>query len=62
MRRSIAGLMVTLALGLLLVPVASPAPPLAKVSRIGFLSPRPTHDPVAARNFEAYRQGLRELG
>lgn len=62
MKRSIVGLMVTLALAFLLVPLASPTPPPAKVSRIGFLSPRTAHDPVASRNFEAFRRGQRELG
>jgi len=55
-------LLITLALGFLVASLASPAPPPAKVSRIGFLCPRPAHNPRAVQNFESFRQGLRDLG
>jgi putative tryptophan/tyrosine transport system substrate-binding protein len=56
------GLLVTLTLGFLVAPLASPAPPPAKVSRIGFLCPRPAHNPRAVQNLGSFRQGLRDLG
>jgi hypothetical protein len=40
MTRRLIGLLVTLVLGLLVVPLAAEAQPSAKVSRIGFLRPR----------------------
>ncbi len=59
MRRA-AAIILTLALGLFAAPLASAAQQLAKVPRIGFLwsSGRTATPP----NFEAFRQGLRELG
>ncbi len=51
------GLILTLALGILLVPLAADAQP-GKVARIGFLSGGPPGDPYV----EAFRQGLREIG
>ena len=38
------------------------AQPLAKVPRVGYLSPGSSSDPSRLRRFEAFRQGLRELG
>jgi putative ABC transport system substrate-binding protein len=51
---------VTFALRLLVAPLAAEAQPAAKVARIGILMPSLT--PERARNLEAFRQGLRELG
>ncbi len=60
MRLRTVGLIVTLALGLLLAPLAADAQQAGKVYRIGFLSPvAPTTAPTWD---EAFRQGLRELG
>jgi len=52
------GLIVTFALGLLAGPLPAQAQRSGKVYRIGFLSDSPRMRP----NFEAFRQGLRELG
>jgi putative ABC transport system substrate-binding protein len=60
MRRTI-GLLVTLALGLLVAPLAAEAQPATHVHRIGWLHPglsRPEPHP----SLEAFRQGLRALG
>jgi hypothetical protein len=62
MTRRTIGLLVTLTLSVFVAPLASSAPPTAKVSRIGFLCPRPAHNPRAVQNFESFRQGLRDLG
>jgi ABC-type uncharacterized transport system substrate-binding protein len=51
------GLFVTLALGLLVAPLAA-APPPGKIPLIGVLRPVAADDP----HTEAFRQGLRELG
>jgi len=60
MRRSASGLIVTLALTLLLAPLASDRQAAAKVPLIGFLS---VTDPAAAAAvLEPFRQGLHELG
>jgi|SRR5262245_14706848 len=61
MPRSPFGLLVTLALSLLVAPLAVDAQPTTKVPRVGYLSLGST-DPVRLRRFEAFRQGLRELG
>jgi putative ABC transport system substrate-binding protein len=56
------GCIVTLLLSLLTVPLAAEAQPVAKIPRIGVLSagfPPGSADPAA---FEAFRQGLRDLG
>ena len=61
MRASTVGLLVTLAVGLFVVPLAADAPPSTPVYRIGRLSsgnPPSGSDP----NAEAFRQGLRDLG
>jgi len=60
MRRSASGLIVTLALTLLLAPLASDRQAAAKVPLIGFLS---VTDPAAAAAvLEPFRHGLHELG
>ena len=38
------------------------AQPREKVPRVGYLSPGSSSDPARLRRFEAFRQGLRELG
>ncbi len=53
-------LIVTLALGILLAPLAADAQAPAKVPRIGFLSFFSPTD--LAHLLEAFRRGLRELG
>ena len=57
---STAGFIVTLTLSMLAVPLAAGAQPVGKVPTIGFL----THNaaPQTAQAFEAFAQGLRELG
>jgi putative ABC transport system substrate-binding protein len=63
MRWSAVGCIMTLALSLLVVPlVAAIAQPPEKVPRVGYLSPGSPSDPFRERRFEAFRQGLRELG
>jgi putative ABC transport system substrate-binding protein len=55
------GVMVTLTLSILAVPLITPAQPAGQVHRIGWLSPgfpRPDRDPPV----DAFRQGLRDLG
>jgi ABC-type uncharacterized transport system substrate-binding protein len=54
------GCIVTLILSLLAAPLAAVAQPPSQVPRIGFLMPSLT--PERARNLEAFRHGLRELG
>jgi hypothetical protein len=49
-------LIVTLALGLLVAPLVAAEPPLAKIPRIGVLSPR------APDAHSVLKQGLRGLG
>jgi putative ABC transport system substrate-binding protein len=49
----------TRALGLLMAPLATDARPAGKVARIGMLTPASETSTPA---FEAFRQGLRELG
>jgi putative ABC transport system substrate-binding protein len=61
MRLSAVGIIVTLILSLLAVPLVTPAKPPGKVPKIGFLNG--SSAPAAiAREFEAFTQGLRELG
>ncbi|MBI3326659.1 MAG: hypothetical protein HYZ81_08150 [Nitrospinae bacterium] len=57
MRLNIVGIILTLAFGLLMVPLVSDAQPPAKVPRIGVLS---RTSPFLG--LEAFQQGLRELG
>jgi putative ABC transport system substrate-binding protein len=52
----------TLAGGLLTAPLAAKAQPREKVPRVGYLSPGSPSEPFRRRRFEAFRQGLRELG
>ena len=59
MRYRAVGSIVTLALSLLVVPLAAKAQPPAKVARIGYLSPVGGGGSPSA---EAFRQGLRDLG
>jgi putative ABC transport system substrate-binding protein len=51
-----------LAGGLLAAPLAAEAQPREKVPRVGYLSPGSPSEPFRRRRFEAFRQGLRELG
>ena len=60
MRCRIIGLIVTLALGIFLAPLAADAQQAEKVSRIGYLG---AASPSAVPHLvEAFRQGLRDLG
>ena len=62
MKLRLAALFVTLALGILVAPLATDAQQPAKVPRIGFLVLARASDPLASRVTEAFRQGLRERG
>ena len=62
MRRSTIGLILILALGVLVVPLAAVAQPSAKVPRIGWLSLAAPSAPTSLYLLDAFRQGLRELG
>src|SRR5436309_13263853 len=57
------GLAVILTIGLLaeLLGTAA-AQPREKAPRVGYISPGSSSDPARLRRFEAFRQGLRELG
>ena len=55
------GLAVILAVSLTLAPLGTAQPP-EKVSRVGYLNPGSSSDPLRQRRLEAFRQGLRELG
>jgi putative tryptophan/tyrosine transport system substrate-binding protein len=59
MTRPTIGLLITLALGLLVAPLAAHAQPPKKVPRIGYLAPRPT---TVSGGIDVFREGLRELG
>jgi hypothetical protein len=61
MTRRTVGCIVTLALSLLVAPLAAQAPLPAKVVRLGILAAG-SYGPDRARNLEAFRQRLRELG
>ena len=52
--------LVTLALSPLIAPLAAVVQPAGKVHKIGFL--HMSSATAVARNFEAFQQGLRELG
>jgi hypothetical protein len=57
------GLAVILTIGLLAAPLGMAAAQSSeKVPRVGYISPGSSSDPVRLRRFEAFRQGLRELG
>src|SRR5262245_3174977 len=60
MWHSTSGLIVLLAIGLLVAPLAAEAPPAGQVHRIGWL--RPGTPLVGRANVEAFQQGLRVLG
>jgi putative ABC transport system substrate-binding protein len=57
---SLVGLVATLALAVLVVPLGAAAQPAANIPRIGFLMPSLT--PERAGHLDAFRQGLRERG
>ena len=57
--RCIVMLILSLLVASLAVAVAQPR---EKVPRVGYLNPGSSADPVRLRRFEAFRQGLRELG
>jgi len=52
----------TLVGGLLAAPLTAEAQPREKLPRVGYLSPGSPSEPLRRRRFEAFRQGLRELG
>jgi putative ABC transport system substrate-binding protein len=52
----------TVAAGLLAAPRAVEAQQAGEVPRVGYINPGYPSDPVRLRRFEAFRQGLRELG
>ncbi len=56
------GLLITLTLGLLTMPLAAEAQQPGKVFRIGILANLPLTDPEGARLWGAFIEGLRELG
>jgi putative tryptophan/tyrosine transport system substrate-binding protein len=60
MARRTVGFLVTLALGLLVAPLAAPAPEPGKMPRIGLLFP--ATPAVTATMLDAFRRGLRDLG
>src|SRR5881409_1443425 len=55
------GLAVVLAVSIFVGPVAAEAQ-AGEVARVGYINPGYPSDPVRLRRFEAFRQGLRELG
>ena len=61
MRLRTIGLIITLAVGLLLAPLASDAQQAGKVPRIGLLGVSP-ESPTGRAVLDAFRQGLRDLG
>jgi len=62
MKTATGGLIVTLALGVLLAPLAAEAQQAGKVARIGILTGGSPEIPVEQAALDAFRQGLRELG
>ena len=63
MTRPTIGLLLTLVLSLLVVPLAADAPPAGNVHRIGWLHyGSPPSRPGGSRIGGAFRQGLHELG
>jgi hypothetical protein len=48
--------------GILATPLAVEAQQAGEVPRVGYISPGSSSDPFRLRRFEAFRQGLRELG
>jgi putative ABC transport system substrate-binding protein len=61
MTRRIIGLLVTLALGFLVTPLAGEAQPAGKVYRIGLLAGN-SQAPREKHAYDAFQQGLRDLG
>jgi putative ABC transport system substrate-binding protein len=59
-RRRLAAVVMVLLLTAPLGPAA--AQPAVKVPKVGYISPGSSSDPARVRRFEAFRQGLRELG
>jgi putative tryptophan/tyrosine transport system substrate-binding protein len=51
-----------LTLGALAAPVAVEAQQTGKVARVGYINPGDASDPVRLRRFDAFREGLRDLG
>ena len=51
-----------LALGTLAAPLTAEAQQAGKLPRVGYISPGSASDPARLRRFEAFRQGLRDLG
>ena len=62
MRLRTIGLIVTLAVGILLAPLAAEAQQATKVWRIGYLGNTPPTTPEMSRVLGAFPQGLRDLG
>jgi putative ABC transport system substrate-binding protein len=62
MNRTLGALLVTLALGLLVGPLGAEAQPVGKVWRIGYLHLTQYLDARSRGIYEAFRQGLRDLG
>src|SRR5882724_10587889 len=62
MTRRVAGLLVTLALGLLVVPLAAEAQPATKVHRIGVLAGTAPGQDSGAAYGEAFLEEMRALG
>ena len=60
MRLRALGLLVTLALGIFVAPLAAAAPPQGHIPRLGVLSPNPPPPPLPEA-FSGLQQGLREL-
>ena len=56
------GLAVVLAVSVSLAPLVAEAQQRDQIPRVGYLSPGSPDDQVRLRRFEAFRQGLRELG
>jgi putative ABC transport system substrate-binding protein len=56
------GLAVLLTISLVLAPLSAEAQPRDQMPRVDYLSPGSHSDAVRLRRFEAFRQGLRELG
>src|SRR5262249_24638104 len=62
MNRTLGALLVILALGLLVWPLGAEAQPVGKVWRIGYLHLTQYLDARSRGIYEAFRQGLRDLG
>ena len=60
--RRIAAPLTLLAGAILSMPLATAAQQAGELPRVGYINPGDASDPVRVRRFEAFRQGLRELG